>query len=122
MKKIICASLFLLAAAIPASAGHTGLYSQPTANCVAPIVSLYWHDKYYAVIFLGIHKRKMENGRPTTGALKTNACWLGRASAALGIPHRKLYTPKESWAILQWFKAHTGTVVTGTVTGTTATN
>lgn len=117
MKKLFMATAFAfgLMAATPAFATHTKVYSPATANCVPPIVSLYWYHPAYAVIFVGIHKKRIENERPTTGAIRTPACWMGVASAALRIPHRKLYTPEESRRIRAWFRERNPPITTGTV-------
>ena len=123
MKKILLAFAALsFLYATPASAMHSGLYSPATPKCVPAIVALYWYNPAYAVVFKRIHDRRAQRADDKMAETHTPACWMGVASKALGIKHRYIYRPRESIAIRTWFRKHTGTVVTGSVTGTSATN
>ena len=74
----------------------SGVYSVATPNCVPAVTALFWWDVGYMFA-----TRRIDAERSLKDA--TPACWLGKASKALGIPHRKLYTPNESRRIRAWF-------------------
>ena len=91
----------------------TGVYSVATPNCVPAVTALFWWDIGYHMTagrvlntttrlearFRDEEERKLSDTTP--------ACWLGKASKALGIRHRRLYTPSESRRIRAWFAART---------------
>ena len=76
----------------------SGVYSKATPNCVPAVTALLWYDVGYRFATRRIRDRlelDLKNATP--------ACWLGKASKALGIKHRKLYLPSESRRIRAWF-------------------
>jgi hypothetical protein len=108
MKKLIAAVAgAVMLSSVPASATHTGLYSKATPHCVPPIVALYWYNPAYAAVFLKVRNAKIKHGLGVEWKDRTPACWMGVASKALGIKHKKLYTPAESRRIREWFAART---------------
>ena len=76
----------------------SGVYSKATPNCVPAVTALFWYEIGYRLITARIRAQSefdLKNATP--------ACWLGKASKALGIKHRKLYLPSESRRIRAWF-------------------
>ena len=112
MKKLAAVVGLLAAFTAPAFASHTALYSQPMPKCVPAIVALFWYQKPYQPIFIAVGQAKPDRDDKKA---RSEACWLGRASAALAIPHRKVYAPMESVAIRNWFREHNPPITTGTV-------
>jgi len=102
MKKTFLVLSVLSVLSVPAMADPydgTGVYSKATPNCVPAVTALFWWDVGYNVMFARAKERAEFDWRNSTPA-----CWLGKASKALGIRHKRLYTPAESKRIVAWFE------------------
>jgi len=77
----------------------SGVYSKATPNCVPAVEALFWYDIGYRLITKRLRDRLERDLKDATPA-----CWLGKASAAVGVKHRKLYLPSESRKIRAWFE------------------
>lgn len=106
MKKTFLVLSVLSVLSVPAQADPydgTGVYSRATPNCVPAVTALFWWDVGYNVMFARAKERAEFDWRNSTPA-----CWLGKASKALGIRHKRLYTPAESKRIVAWFEQQRG--------------
>ena len=102
MKRLIAVCVGVVALASVAQADPydgSGVYSKATPNCVPAVHALFWYDVGYRLVTRRLRDRlefDLKNATP--------ACWLGKASAAVGVKHRKLYLPSESRKIRAWFE------------------
>ncbi len=108
---VVCSFMVAVGVAKSDPYDGTGVYSVATPNCVPAVTALFWWDIGYHMTagrvlnvttrlesrFRDEEERKLSDMTP--------ACWLGKASKALGIRHRRLYTPSESKRIVRWFEA-----------------
>jgi len=94
----MCAAMVAVGAAKADPYDGTGVYSVATPNCVPAVHALFWYDVGYRLVSKPIRDRLEKDL-----ADMTPACWLGKASAAVGVKHRKLYLPSESRKIRAWF-------------------
>jgi hypothetical protein len=102
MKRLIavCVGVVALTGAAQADPyDGSGVYSKATPNCVPAVQALLWYDVGFRLLTSRLRDRlelDLKNATP--------ACWLGKASAAVGVKHRKLYLPSESRKIRRWFE------------------
>ena len=102
MKRLMAVCVGMVALASVAQADPydgSGVYSKATPNCVPAVHALLWYDVGYRLVTRRLRDRLERDLKDATPA-----CWLGKASAAVGVKHRKLYLPAESRKIRRWFE------------------